>query len=62
MSVAKSSTDGNLCLKMIVAQRLDLCGMGIIRFEHAVFGGYAFVELVKNMSAKYSGQFLCIET
>ena len=59
MSVAKSFTDGNLCLKRIVAQRLDLCGMGIIRFEHAVFGGtgYAFVELVKTYQPNIQGNF-----
>ena len=57
MSVAKSSTDGNLCLKRIVVQRLDLCGMGIIRFEHVVFGGYAFFELVKTYQPRIQGNF-----
>ena len=47
MSVAKSSKDGNLCLKRIVAQQLDLCGMGINHFGHVVLAGYAFVELVQ---------------
>ena len=46
MSVAKSSTDHNLSLKRIDAQRHDLCGMGINHFGHVVFGDYAFVELV----------------
>ena len=55
--MAKSSTEGNLCLKRIVAQRLDLCAMGIIRFEHAVFGGYAFVELVKTYQPSIQGNF-----
>ena len=50
MSVAKSSTEGNLCLKRIVAQRLDLCAMGIIRFGHVVFGGYALLSWYKHIS------------
>ena len=64
VNVAKGSTDGNHCLKRIVAWRHNLlCGMGIKRFGHVVFGGYAFVELVqKYHAAKYSGQFPCIES
>ena len=57
MSVAKTSTDGNLCLEMIVAQRLDLCGMGINRFEHVVFGGYASVELIQTYQPSIQGNF-----
>ena len=57
MSVAKSSTDGNLGLKRIVTQQLDLCEMGINRFGHVVFGGYAFFELVQTYQPSIQGNF-----
>ena len=45
--------------KKVVAQRLDLCGMGINRFGHVVivFGGYAFVELVQTYQPSIQGNF-----
>ena len=57
MNVAKSSTDRNLSLKGIVAQRHDLCGIEINRFGHVVFGGYGFIELVQTYEPSIQGNF-----
>ena len=40
-----------------MAQRHDLCGMGIDRFGHVVFGGYASVELVQIYQPSIQGNF-----
>ena len=53
--MTKGSTDGNLGLKRIVAQRQDLCGMRINRFGHVVFGGYAFIELIQTYQPSIQG-------
>ena len=42
-------------LNRIVVQRYDLCGMGVNRFGHVVFGGYAFVELVQTYQPSIQG-------
>ena len=56
MYVAKSSTDGNLS-KRIVAQRQDLCEMGINRLGHVLFHSYVFAELVKRYQSNIHGNF-----
>ena len=52
MYVVESSTDGNLCLKRIIAQRHNLYEMGIhhLALGHILFRGYVFAELAQNIS------------